>query len=69
MKNLFQKPAARTIVEVRKDGPLVVRGEITVIDGDGNEQKKGEVTVFCRCGASAKKPYCDGRHREAGFKG
>ena len=68
MKNLFQKPAAGTVVEILKDGPMVVRGEITVIEGE-NEQKKGSVTVFCRCGASAKKPYCDGRHREAGFKG
>ncbi|MFN7277065.1 MAG: CDGSH iron-sulfur domain-containing protein, partial [Betaproteobacteria bacterium] len=22
----------------------------------------------CRCGASRNKPFCDGRHREAGFK-
>jgi CDGSH-type Zn-finger protein len=27
------------------------------------------VTALCRCGASAKKPYCDGTHKGNGFSG
>jgi 3-phenylpropionate/trans-cinnamate dioxygenase ferredoxin subunit len=27
----------------------------------------GEQTALCRCGRSAKKPFCDGTHRQIGF--
>ncbi len=57
-----------TIVEVMKSGPLLVYGNITVKDKDGNESKKNRVTALCRCGASANKPYCDGTHVKIGFK-
>lgn len=58
-----------SIVEVSTNGPLLVYGNITVKDSDGNETKKHKVTAFCRCGASANKPYCDGSHRKIDFKG
>lgn len=57
-----------TIVEVMKNGPLLVYGNITVKDKEGNETKKNRVTALCRCGASANKPYCDGTHVKIGFK-
>lgn len=58
-----------SIVEVSQNGPLLVYGNITVKDSDGNETKKHKVTAFCRCGASVNKPYCDGSHRKIDFKG
>lgn len=58
-----------TIAEVSPNGPLLVYGNITVKDKDGNETKKNKVTAFCRCGASSNKPYCDGTHRKIGFQG
>lgn len=58
-----------SIVEVSPNGPLLVYGNITVKDSAGNETKKHKVTAFCRCGASANKPYCDGSHRKIDFKG
>jgi len=57
-----------TIIEVAKNGPLMVYGNISVREKDGTEQKKHKVTAFCRCGASANKPYCDGSHVRIGFK-
>lgn len=60
---------AESIVEVAVNGPLLVYGNITVKDRDGNETKKNKVTAFCRCGASSNKPYCDGTHRKIGFEG
>ncbi len=54
---------------VLKNGPLMVHGEITVCDADGNEVTKGPKTTFCRCGGSANKPFCDGSHRSNGFEG
>ncbi|HYD20727.1 MAG TPA: (4Fe-4S)-binding protein [Flavipsychrobacter sp.] len=57
-----------TLVEVSKNGPLLVYGNITIKDKHGNEIKKSRTTAFCRCGASANKPYCDGTHIKIGFK-
>ena len=57
------------IVEVAKDGPLMVYGNIKVKGHDGSEVTKNRVTAFCRCGASENKPYCDGAHKKIGFTG
>lgn len=55
-------------VSVLEDGPLLVSGVLEVNSKDGIESKKGK-TAFCRCGASQKKPYCDGAHTKIKFKG
>lgn len=53
-------------IELRKDGPVVVTGPFTL--DDGQEVAEGEKIALCRCGASAKKPRCDGGHKAAGFE-
>lgn len=58
-----------SIVEVMENGPLLVYGNITVKDKDGNETHRNKVTAFCRCGQSSNKPYCDGTHTKVEFKG
>lgn len=63
------KVDSETIIEVAANGPLLVYGNVTVKDAQGNEAKKHKVTAFCRCGQSSNKPYCDGTHRKAGFEG
>jgi uncharacterized Fe-S cluster protein YjdI len=62
-------PAPEVTFEALPNGPLLVRGYITIKDNDGNELQKGPVTAFCRCGATKNKPYCDGAHSRVGFKG
>ncbi len=57
-----------TAVEVMKNGPLMVYGNIEVKDSAGNKVKKTNVTAFCRCGASSNKPFCDGSHIKIGFR-
>ena len=57
------------IVEVAKNGPLMVYGNIRVKHHDGTEIAKHRVTAFCRCGASKNKPFCDGSHKQSGFEG
>lgn len=57
------------MVEVTKDGPLMVYGNIKVKGHDGTETSKHRVTAFCRCGASQNKPFCDGSHKKVDFKG
>jgi len=58
-----------TEVELMKNGPLLVKGNIDVKSHDGTVVTKEKMTAFCRCGASGNKPYCDGNHKKAGFEG
>ena len=57
-----------TRIEVTKNGPLLVHGDIVLKDKHGNETVKQKTTALCRCGQSANKPFCDGTHRTCGFK-
>jgi uncharacterized Fe-S cluster protein YjdI len=57
-----------TVVEVMANGPLLIHGKIRVKDREGNEVVREKTSAFCRCGASGKKPYCDGSHIEAQFR-
>jgi uncharacterized Fe-S cluster protein YjdI len=55
-------------IEVLKNGPLMVHGTQEITHCDGRIEIK-EKAAYCRCGASANKPFCDGKHRSAGFEG
>ncbi|GAA3610118.1 (4Fe-4S)-binding protein [Flavivirga amylovorans] len=57
-----------TKVEVLKNGPLLIYGTLKVTYKDGNQETKNKTTAFCRCGASANKPFCDGAHVANEFK-
>jgi uncharacterized Fe-S cluster protein YjdI len=59
----------QTVVEVMENGPLLVYGTLHITNSDGIKEIKNKTTAFCRCGVSANKPYCDGKHREIDFKG
>jgi uncharacterized Fe-S cluster protein YjdI len=54
------------VVEPTPGGPLLVRGTLEVKGPAGAIRKEG-VTAFCRCGASGRKPFCDGSHARIGF--
>ncbi|MGZ8620814.1 MAG: (4Fe-4S)-binding protein [Actinomycetota bacterium] len=57
-------------VEIRVDpaGPLLVHGNVSVLDSDGKPLRDDVRLALCRCGASRHKPYCDGNHRLIGFR-
>lgn len=63
------KVEAETIIETVPNGPLMVYGNVTIKDQNGNLAKKNNATAFCRCGSSGNKPYCDGSHKKIGFIG
>jgi CDGSH-type Zn-finger protein len=57
-------------ITVRPNGPLLVQGKgITLKDAAGNvyDLAGREAISLCRCGLSAKKPFCDGAHRTGNF--
>ena len=57
-----------TSITIKKNGPLLVRGEITLLDAEGNEvQPPKNPFALCRCGHSENKPFCDGAHNRKGF--
>ncbi len=49
------------------NGPLLVTGNMTIVDGTGEERWQGTKTALCRCGHSKNRPFCDGSHTAAGF--
>ena len=49
------------------NGPLGFAGPVEIISGTGRTIDRVEKTTLCRCGQSARKPYCDGTHRKVGF--
>lgn len=58
-----------TIIKATEHGPLRVKGPVTVVDADGTPYEITRKTFFlCRCGASSKKPFCDGSHDRVGFE-
>ncbi len=67
-------------IEIRKNGPYRIRGDVTLVDHEGKPiaipEGRRKVTPegdswisLCRCGGSVMKPFCDGTHSKIGFIG
>jgi uncharacterized Fe-S cluster protein YjdI len=62
------RPAPRAVeISAEPNGPLLVRGPIQIVQPDGTTEEVPRA-AFCRCGHSGNKPFCDGSHREVGFR-
>ena len=59
---------AEVKIQALKNGPLLIKGEIDVLDSNGEPIPCGPQVALCRCGQSSKKPLCDGSHRKANFQ-
>jgi CDGSH iron-sulfur domain-containing protein 3 len=59
-----------TSISAYEDGPfLVTGGRFRVVDADGGEfPVEKETVALCRCGASTRRPFCDGTHSKVGFR-
>lgn len=58
-------------LRIRDHGPLLVEGSIELVDATGKTwqlDSNKPAVAFCRCGASANKPFCDGAHRNCNFE-
>ncbi len=62
---------ADVTIRVNRNGPYLVQGDIHLVDADGRPFPipAGKPAALCRCGHSAKRPFCDGTHRTCGFQG
>ena len=49
------------------NGPYIIRGEVTLLDVDGNPYAVSGPVALCRCGHSYTKPVCDGSHKVTNF--
>jgi CDGSH-type Zn-finger protein len=59
------------VVQLRENGPIVIQLPVKVLDHLGNEftiQTEKPTVALCRCGQSARKPFCDGSHKRVGFQ-
>jgi uncharacterized Fe-S cluster protein YjdI len=62
-----EKPA---FAKILANGPLLLSGNFILRDAQNNPIEIGEhdVAAICRCGSSAKKPFCDGSHVRTGYR-
>jgi CDGSH-type Zn-finger protein len=61
---------ANVTIKALKNGPYEVAGGAKVLDQMGKEYAESQIDplYLCRCGASKGKPFCDGSHKNIGFK-
>lgn len=59
---------ADVTIKVRDNGSYLVSGKVELVDAEGNRFETKERFSLCRCGASKRKPFCDGTHKEIGFE-
>jgi CDGSH-type Zn-finger protein len=57
-------------ISIRPNGPYLVEGDVELVDPQGNRVDTASQPriALCRCGASVKKPFCDGTHSKIGFQ-
>jgi CDGSH-type Zn-finger protein/uncharacterized Fe-S cluster protein YjdI len=65
-----ERPQRTNTVGATLDGPLHLRGQLKVVTEDVPPVVIAEDLrlALCRCGASARKPFCDGSHAKVGFR-
>jgi uncharacterized Fe-S cluster protein YjdI len=56
-------------VKIMADGPIVLKGNFTLLYDNNKKEVKESMISICRCGVSDHMPFCDGQHRKVGFIG
>ncbi len=59
---------ANVKITATKNGPYKVEGAIELFYDTTSVATPGSTLFLCRCGASSKKPFCDGTHSKIGFQ-
>jgi CDGSH-type Zn-finger protein/truncated hemoglobin YjbI len=56
-------------IQVSSNGPYLVTNANQLVNWLGESQPTRPQMALCRCGASRRKPFCDGTHAQIGFRG
>jgi uncharacterized Fe-S cluster protein YjdI len=62
-------PAPVAEITIIENGPALNKGKFRLLKTSGEKFETAEQIALCRCGSSHNKPFCDGSHHAAGFKG
>ena len=54
-------------VKIMVDGPIVVKGNFTLVYNGIRKEIQDSLISLCRCGVSDHLPFCDGKHRKTDF--
>ena len=65
----MDKPRIVIRTPERPMGPILVQGEVELVDQDGNAvpippSKTPGTFKLCSCGRSGTRPFCDGTHKQ-----
>jgi CDGSH-type Zn-finger protein/uncharacterized Fe-S cluster protein YjdI len=61
-------PGGKLRIQPRTNGSVRLEGSVEILSVDGGASRFSDARVhLCRCGASSKKPFCDGTHKTNGF--
>jgi CDGSH-type Zn-finger protein len=67
IKGCDQLEQEKVTIKINDNGSFRINGDVELVDGNGDQFEVGATFSLCRCGASEKKPFCDGTHRKIGF--
>ena len=54
--------------EAVHNGPLLIKGDITIVRAGLKNENRPDGAAFCRCGKSKNQPFCDGSHMTNPFE-
>jgi CDGSH-type Zn-finger protein len=69
MADEARSAAAEVMITPYRDGPLLVRGPVRLVDMHGQPiEHDRDPIALCRCGKSRIRPFCDGTHKLIRFR-
>ena len=69
MPEIKEDKHGKLIIKLMNDGPAILEGNYTMESSEVGQHSSSKGVALCRCGGSSNKPFCDGTHKEIGFKG
>lgn len=61
-------PSVGVSLQAVPDGPILVKGKVTLELPTGRSEERHSAFSICRCGRTGNTPFCDGSHFRVGFK-